>query len=157
MHSSKSNLVISIIALMQTLVFEIAFVKKDAAKFVIGPNSPLLRYLGYTIAKQIAKININVSQMDNTLMPGLIYTSCVGNSIIDDQQSRLLAIAPMKSKPGYNFHGFENPNYLPLAVHSLQDITFVITDMDGKEIQFDYSENLPNLPTILLLHARKKV
>ena len=134
----------------------LSFNKKDGIDFVVGESSPLLRYLGYSLPKNIPKITVNIYRLSNTINPVLIYSSIVGHSIIDNQQSRLLAICPLKTKPGYNFYEFQNPSYVPLALHSLQDITFVIKNMDGNDVQFDYQENsIAKLPTLLNLHIRK--
>lgn len=127
------------------------FGKNSTVKFNAGPNSPLLRCLGYIIPKQISKLNINVYQLNNTLTPAFIYSNSVSNSIIDRQQSRLLAVIPLSSKAGYNFHEIENPNYISLASHSICDARFTVIDLDGNEIPFAV------LPTVLNLHFRKKV
>ena len=136
----------------------LSFNKKDEIEFVVGDSSPLLRYLGYSLPKNIIKINVNNHRLSNAINPVLIYSSIVGHSLIDEQQSRLLAVCPLKSRPGYNFYEFQNPSYVPLAMHSLQDITFVVKNMDGNDVQFDYrGDSIVKLPTILNLHIRKPI
>ena len=123
-------------------------------------DSPLLRYLGYSIPQNVARLDINITQFRNAITPTCIYSSCVGNSIFDDTQSRLLSIAPLSSKAGYNHYEFINPSYVPLAIQSLRDINFVAMDVDGKKIMFDYQDEtktVARFPLILKLHVRKIV
>ena len=123
-------------------------------------DSPLLRHLGYIMDKNISRIDINISRFHNAITPAFIYSSCVGNSIFDDTQSRLLAIAPLNSKAGYNHYEFQNPSYVTLAIQSLRDINFITMDMDGEKISFDYLDDtglISKYPTILKLHVRKRV
>ena len=93
-----------------------------------------------------------------------IYSNIVSNSIVDDQQSRLLACAPLKTVEGYCHHEFSNPSYRPLRVNSFTDISFQMRNVDGKLIQIDYMEHtnkfkeefIIKYPTIMILHVRKR-
>ena len=127
-------------------------------EFSVGNSSPLLRYLGYIIPKYLSKLNIPFTRFHNTITPAFIYASCVGNSIFDSTRSRLLATVRLSSKSGYNHFEVLNPSYVPLAIQSLRDINFVIMNLDGEKIDFDYlDKNGSNskFPIILKLHVRK--
>ena len=121
----------------------------------------LLKLLGYCVNGKFDKININHYTFDVTTEAGFLYSNIVDNSMINQQQSRLLALIPIRSKPGYNYHEFTNPVYGPLSVHSFTDITFGITDVRGDVVRMDhvYSSYWGNTkimyPTILTLHIRK--
>ena len=129
-------------------------------KFITGPSSPLSRYLGY-----ILPYDIDLPFMDspgevylNSITPGFVYCSCVGNSIFNQHQSRLLAIVPLESKSNYSSYTFESPTYVTLATQSLRDVLFSICDKDGNLIKFEYMKGTSlEFPTILNLHLRPKV
>ena len=135
--------------------------------FVIDPavyiDSSLLPVLGYCHKKKILlpKLEVDDMMFTNSSTAGFLYSNIVGNTMIDQTQSRLLATVPMNSKAGYSYFEFQNPTYRSLSVHSIADMTFVITDVQGTIIQMDnvylrrrnFSEWI--LPTILNLHIRK--
>lgn len=128
--------------------------------FICGPTSPLLRYLGYVFPFELglASIIVEGNVFVNSITPGFIYCSCVENSIIDQQQSRLLAIIPFESKSNYNSYTVENPTYVPLATQSLRDVAFTMCDKDGKTIRLEGPRpGYPQLETIMVLHLRKKL
>ena len=132
--------------------------KKSKWEFSLGKSSPLLRYLGYIIPKYRSKLSIPFTRFHNTITPAFIYASCVGNSIFDSARSRILSTARLSSKSGYNHFEVLNPSYVPLAIQSLRDINFVIMDLDGQKINFDYLDESglqSKYPIILKLHVRK--
>ena len=134
--------------------------RKSRWEFVTGRSSPLLRSLGYAISKNISKISVAFTQFRNTISPAFVYMSCVGNSIFDNTQSRVLSTARLSSKPGYNHFEVVNPSYVPLAMQSLRDINFVTMDLDGRKIDFDFLDESglrAKYPTILKLHVRRIV
>ena len=124
--------------------------------FSVDDKEPqLLHLLGFCVQGEFNEMNINVFAFLNKLNSGFLYSSIVGNSIIDHKQSRLLAIVPMHSKRGYNYHEFQNPVYNPLSVHSFSQASFVFTDEKGNELPMQYlEEGIIQNPTILVLHMR---
>ena len=82
--------------------------------FYVDSTEPqLLHLLGFCVQGEFGEININVFKFPSTLNSGFLYSSIVGNSIIDQKQSRILSIVPMASKNGYNYHEFMSPVYNP--------------------------------------------
>ena len=75
------------------------------------------------------KFNANHYTFEAATEAGFLYSNIVDNSMINQQQSRLLTLIPIRSKSGYNYHEFTNPVYGPLSVHSFTDITFALTDV----------------------------
>ena len=142
---------------------------RESKFFVIDPavyiDSSLMPVLGYCHKKKIVlpKLQVDDMMFTNSSKAGFIYSNIVGNTMIDQTQSRLLATIPMKSKAGYSYFEFKNPTYRSLSVHSIADMTFVITDVQGNIFQMDnvylkrrdFSEWV--LPTILNLHIRKRM
>ncbi len=124
--------------------------------FHVDDQEPhLLHMLGFCVKSSFNDININVFAFINELHSGFLYSSIVGNSIIDHKQSRLLAIVPMHSTQGYSYHEFQNPVYNPLSVHSFSQASFVFTDEQGVELPMQYvHEGIVQYPTILVLHMR---
>ena len=136
--------------------------------FVIDPdiyiNSSILPVLGYCNTKKqfLDKLEVEDLRFESGKTAGFVYSSIVKNSLINHTQSRLLATVPIASKPGHNYFEFQNPTYRALSTHSITDITCVITDINGIEIQLDnvymqrkhFREIV--LPTIVNLHIRKR-
>ena len=125
-------------------------------------NAMVLKLLGYCMNARIDKININHYAFDVSMDAGFLYSNIVANSLINQQQSRLLALIPIRSKAGYNYCEFEKPVYTPLSVHSFTDIAFKLTDVNGSMIRMahTYSASWGNVtrilyPTIITLHIRK--
>ena len=142
--------------------FRLGFQKPLATRFtfITGPKSPLTRYLGYIFPSDTHMVSLTVSGNAylNSITPGFVYCSCVENSIVDMQQSRLLAMIPFESNSHYNYISIENPSYVPLASNSLRDVSFTICDRDGKLLQLESkNEGVPPIPTMLVLHLRKRV
>lgn len=137
--------------------------------FVIDPavyiDSSLMNVLGYCQREKtfLPKIEVQDFTFTNSSAAGFLYSNIVGNTMIDQNQSRLLATVPMKSKAGYNFFEFQNPTYRTLSVHSITEMSFVITDVEGATLKMDniylrrrnFSEWI--FPTILNLHIRKRL
>ena len=135
--------------------------------FVIDPavyiDSSLMPVLGYCQREKtlLPKLEVEDLTFTNSSTAGFLYSNIVGNTMIDQTQSRLLATVPMKSKAGYNFFEFQNPTYRTLSVHSITEMSFVITDVEGSTFKMDniylrrrnFSEWI--LPTVLNLHIRR--
>ena len=121
----------------------------------------LLKLLGYCVNGRFDKININHYVFEVSTDAGFLYSNIVDNSMINQQQSRLLALIPIRSKSGYNYHEFTNPVYGPLSVHSFTDITFALTDVRGDVMKMDHlysaywGDTKIMYPTIITLHIRK--
>jgi hypothetical protein len=123
-------------------------------------TSPL-SMLGYCVDARFNKISINHYDFNTSTEAGFMYSNIVTNSLINQQKSRLLAIVPVKSGPGYNYYEFINPIYNPLAAHTFTDITFMLTDVFGEVLNMDHTHAENELsrgflyPTIITLHIRK--
>ena len=122
----------------------------------VGTRDSLFRVLGYCASEITLLDRIDTPQrvFENCLIAGFMYSNIVTNLTIDQQQSRLLACFPVESNPGYNYYEFQNPSFRPLSVHAFTDLTFVLTDVDGKFLRMD-SKNKYFTPTVLHLHIRK--
>ena len=128
---------------------------KGVMFYVDNEEPQLLHMLGFCVQSAFNEININVFAFPNKVNPGFLYSSIVGNSIIDHKQSRLLAIIPMSSREGYNYHEFQNPVYNSLSVHSFTQASFVFTNEQGVELAMQYLHgDIVQYPTILVLHMR---
>ena len=128
--------------------------------FVIDENNILLKYLGYCVGTKVSRLDINHIILGTTTEVGFLYSNIVTNSIIDQQQSRLLACLPIKSKQGYNCLEVVNRIYYPLSVHSFTDLAFTLTDVRGNLLKTAYLQDSANgpqviFPTIIILHIRK--
>jgi len=100
---------------------------------------------------------------------GFLYCSIIENSLINNNQSRLLCIFPIISKRGYSFYEINQTIYKTIAVLQFSTITFSIVDPEGDLVEFnlqgDELSNQANqtdeqkakkkYPTILNLHIRK--
>ena len=128
--------------------------------FVCGPSSPITRYLGYILPErfEIPTLQVDGTAYVNSITPGFIYSSCVKNSIVDQQQSRLLAIVPFQSNSHYNHYEIENPCYVPLASQSLRDVSFTFCNKDGNPLRLEnVNDGVPPKETLMVLHLRKKL
>ena len=129
--------------------------------FKMGEASPLLKVLGFLIEKKTHRIDISHYTLDNAVEAGFLYSNIVTNSMVNQQQSRLLALVPIESKIGYNFHEVINPLYNPLSVHSFTDIGFTLTNVRGEIMEMDNIQSSKEddqairYPTIITLHIRK--
>ena len=81
---------------------------------------------------------------------GFLYSNIVENSLINQQQSRLLACVPISSASPYNFFEFHNPVYRVFSVHSFTDLNFALTNVDG-----DILRMKGGIPTVITLSIRK--
>ena len=135
---------------------------------VYNPNSKLLAIFGYAIAGDISRLDINHAPLVSCIESGLLYSNIVANSMIDQKQSRLLGIFPIKSNAGYNHYEVKNPVYYPLSVHSFTDIAFELVDVRGRLMQMEHMYPTLDLetetfvryvkyPTIITLHIRKAI
>jgi hypothetical protein len=129
--------------------------------FKTGEASPLLKVLGFVIEKKTHRIDINHYTLRNAIETGFLYSNIVANSMVNQQQSRLLALVPIQAKIGYNFHEVINPVYNPLSVHSFTDVGFTLTNVRGEIMRMDTVQSSKEddqaikYPTIITLHIRK--
>ena len=129
--------------------------------FKTGEASPLLKVLGFVIEKKTHRIDINHYTLHNAIETGFLYSNIVANSMVNQQQSRLLALVPIQAKIGYNFHEVINPVYNPLSVHSFTDVGFTLTNVQGEIMRMDTvqsskeDDQVIRYPTIITLHIRK--
>ena len=129
--------------------------QKGCSFHVDNQEPQLLHLLGFCVKADFNEININIFRFPSKLNSGFLYSSIVENSIIDHKQARLLAIIPVNSKDGYNYHEFQNPVYNPLSVHSFSQASFVFTNEQGNELLMqNVRDGEVQYPTILVLHMR---
>ena len=98
----------------------------------------------------VAKLDINNYSFDEETICGFLYSNIVENSLINQQQRRLLACVPISSASPYNFFEFHNPVYIAFSVHSFTDLNFVLTNVDG-----DILRMKGGIPTVITLSIRK--
>ena len=131
--------------------------------FKTGEASPLLNVLGFVIEKKTHRIDINHYTLHNAIETGFLYSNIVANSMVNQQQSRLLALVPIQAKIGYNFHEVINPVYNPLSVHSFTDVGFRLTNVRGEIMRMDTvqsskeADQAIRYPTIITLHIQKSI
>ena len=129
--------------------------------FKMGETSPLLKVLGYVLEKKTHRIDINHYTLTNATETGFLYSNIVANSMVNQQQSRLLALVSIQSKIGHNFHEVVNPVYNPLSVHSFTDVGFTLTNVRGEIMRMDTVQSSKEddeaikYPTVITLHIRK--
>ena len=120
-----------------------------------GKQDTLLSVLGFcengvdSTPTYLSQLAIDSYSLTNQSEIALLYSSIVSNMQINQQHSRLLACFPIKSVEGYNYHEVSNPMYRPLAVHAFIDLHFLLTDIEGKLLEF------ADLPTVIILNIRK--
>lgn len=128
-------------------------------------DSPLFEIIGcYSDTPDVNRIEVDDYSLRSTTECGFLYSNVVKNSIINNSFARLMTCLPLRSKKGYNYIEFRNPDYKTLSVNSFTDLSFVIVDQNGKDIKFDHSCGCGTLldpnavvkyPTILNLHIRR--
>ena len=129
--------------------------------FKMGEASPLLKALGFIIEKKTHRIDINHYILQNVIETGFLYSNIVANSMVNQQQSRLLALVAIQAKIGYNFYEVVNPVYNPLSVHSFTDVGFTLTNVRGEIMRMDTVQSSKEddeaikYPTVITLHIRK--
>ena len=133
--------------------------------FKMSGDSPLFETLGcYSDTPDATRIEVDDYPLKSTMECGFLYSNVVKNSIINNSFARLMTCLPLRSKKGYNFIEFRNPDYKTLSVNSFTDLSFVIVNQNGVDIKFDHSSGCgaicdPNAdieyPTILNLHIRR--
>ena len=136
---------------------------QPSENFSFSESSPLFEILGcFTETPDKTKIEINDYPLETTVECGFLYSDVVKNSIINNSFARLMTCVPLHSKKGYSFFEFQNPDYKPLSVNSFTDLSFVIADQNGQDIEFDQSSGCGatcktnvEYPTILNLHIRR--
>ena len=79
------------------------------------------------------------------------YIRILLKTLINQQQSRLLACIPLSSASPYKFLEFHNPVYRAFSVNSFTDLNFVLTNVDG-----DILRMKGGIPTVITLSIRKK-
>ena len=125
-------------------------------------DAMVLKLLGYCVSARFDKITINHFNFDVSTEAGFLYSDIVANTMINQQQSRLLSLIPLRSKPGYNYYEFINPVYGTLSVHSFTDIAFRLTNVHGEVVSMAHTHSSHwgrsksvIYPTIITLHIRK--
>lgn len=96
----------------------------------------------------------------NTKSECFMYSTVVKNSRIDNTMSRLLCTLPVNNTRGYSFYEFKNLTYRQLSVHTFDEISFQLANIEGHTLQLDHlylvrqGYRRITLPTIIHLHIR---
>ena len=109
----------------------------------------------------VTSISVSMKPVEKTLL-AFLYASPVENSLINNQESRMLTPIPVTSKQCYNYVEFAQPLYRKISVRQFMDISFEILDKNGKQVEFNlYGDDLDQenreYPTILNLHIRRAI
>ena len=109
----------------------------------------------------VTSISVSMKPVEKTLL-AFLYASPVENSLINNQESRMLTPIPVTSKQCYNYVEFAQPLYRKISVRQFMDISFEILDKNGKQVAFNlYGDDLDQenreYPTILNLHIRRAI
>ena len=96
-----------------------------------------------------ADIEIINNTFAGNVEPAFLYVSVVDNSYINGRLSRNLGVIPLSNGPGWFFHEFNHPNYVPIAIKEFSNIALELRGMDGKYVRFD-----PKFKTVLCLSVR---
>ena len=118
------------------------------------------------IKRDIGVVEITVSAaIITTTRLGMVYCDIVENSLVNNQETRLLSTIPIVSKRGYNFYEFSNPIYKAISILQFSTIKFHILDQENELMGFSLlGDEMTNnqkanrkYPTILNLHIRKSL
>lgn len=130
-----------------------------AEVFTFDKKSKLFELVGCmgSMADQ-NKIEAEVLSFQNRTSCGFLYSNIVTNSIINESSARLVTAIPIISKKGYNYYEFTNPCYKRVSVSAFTDLSFVLTDQNGRDLYFDQyfhpDSDVIEYPTIINLHIR---
>lgn len=82
---------------------------------------------------------------------GFIYTDIIQPRYLGNLRSRVLKIIPLKNNKC--FHKFDNIDYFPIQTNILKDISILVTNGSGENINFKPS----NIPTVCTLHFKNNI
>ena len=112
-------------------------------------------------------ISVIESTFHEDIKLGFLYCSIVQESNINDLQSRLLDIIPLKVNSMYILHEPVNLKYHKIAIEQFNSISFEVRDSYGDLIEFsvpndscDYhatSFNIDARPVVLSLHIKRGI
>ena len=113
---------------------------------------------------EVTEITVSATPIVTTRL-GFLYCSIVENSLINNEQTRLLCIFPIISKRGYSFYEVNQTIYKTISVLQFSTITFTIVDSQGDLIEFslkgdeltNHKKGRKKYPTLLNLHIRKRL
>ena len=111
--------------------------------------------------------NLLVTELSVPMTPivktdlAFLYCSIVENSLVNNEETRVLTTIPITSRRGYNYFQFAQPIYRSISVRQFMDISFHILDVNENYMNFNlYGDDVDlknrKYPTILNLHIRRR-
>ena len=112
--------------------------------------------------------NLSVTEVSVPITPivktdlAFLYCSIVENSLVNNEETRVLTTIPITSSRGYNYFQFAQPIYRSISVRQFMDISLHILDVNGNYMNFnlygdDVDKKNRKYPTILNLHIRQSI
>ena len=109
----------------------------------------------------VTEVSVPMSPIVKTDL-AFLYCSIVENSLVNNEETRVLTTIPITSKRGYNYFQFAQPIYRSISVRQFMDISFHILDVNENYMNFNlYGDDVDKVnrkyPTILNLHIRRSI
>ena len=110
-------------------------------------SQPLADMLGFVERKIEGRVvGEYASDEKRGLYSALVYTDIILPQLIGNVQAQVLRFVPIDGKPGkLMVHRFPNPDYVPLARHSIDSIEIDIRTDHGAPLVFQYGKILCKL------------
>jgi len=120
----------------------------------------LLSLLGKNEGGVFSELHIGNTELESHDEIGLIYTSLIQSSRLNNKNTNLLAVVPLGKSFGSNYIHYSviNPTYYPVAVTSFEQIRIQIKNVLQNPVHIKHvgATDRALYPTILTLHLRKR-
>jgi hypothetical protein len=109
----------------------------------------------------VTEVSIPITPIVKTDL-AFLYCSIVENSLVNNEETRVLTTIPITSRRGYNYFQFAQPIYRSISVRQFMDISFHILDVNENYMNFNlFGDDVDKVnrkyPTILNLHIRRSI
>ena len=109
----------------------------------------------------VTEVSIPITPIVKTDL-AFLYCSIVENSLVNNEETRVLTTIPITSRRGYNYFQFAQPIYRSISVRQFMDISFHILDVNENFMNFNlFGDDVDKVnrkyPTILNLHIRRSI
>ena len=120
----------------------------------------LLSLLGKSEGGLFSELHIGNTELESHDEIGLIYTSLIQSSRLNNKNTNLLAVVPLGKSFGSNYihYSVTNLTYYPVAVTSFEQIRIQIRNVLQNPVHIKHVGKTERAlyPTILTLHLRKR-
>ena len=109
----------------------------------------------------VTEVSIPITPIVKTDL-AFLYCSIVENSLVNNEETRVLTTISITSRRGYNYFQFAQPIYRSISVRQFMDISFHILDVNKYYMNFNlFGDDVDKVnrkyPTILKLHIRRSI